>query len=37
LNGGASLVQIYTSMIFEGPFLASRLAQALSSRDRNWI
>ncbi len=37
MNAGASLVQIYTSMIFEGPFLAPRLAQALSSRDRNWV
>ncbi len=37
MNAGASLVQVYTGMIYEGPFLAARVAQALSARDRNWV
>ena len=32
LDAGATLVQIYTGMIFEGPFLAARLARGLANR-----
>jgi dihydroorotate dehydrogenase len=34
LDAGATLVQVYTSMIFRGPFLARELALATSGRDR---
>ncbi|MBP8256264.1 MAG: quinone-dependent dihydroorotate dehydrogenase [Opitutaceae bacterium] len=34
LDVGASLVQIYSGMIFEGPGLARRIAKALAERDR---
>lgn len=34
LDAGASLVQIYTGMIFRGPFFARELASALSLRQR---
>lgn len=36
LDAGASLVQIYTGMIYQGPFLARQLARALASRQREW-
>jgi dihydroorotate dehydrogenase len=32
LDAGATLVQIYTGMIFRGPFFASDLARALNDR-----
>lgn len=34
LDAGASLVQVYTGMIFRGPFLARELAHALAVRQR---
>ncbi len=34
LDAGATLVQIYTGMIFEGPFLAAELARGLADRQR---
>lgn len=34
MDAGASLVQVYTGMIFRGPFLARELAHALSVRHR---
>ncbi len=34
MDVGASLVQIYSGLIFEGPGLARRIARALSERDR---
>jgi dihydroorotate dehydrogenase len=34
LDAGATLVQIYTGMIFRGPFFAHDLARALSDRQR---
>lgn len=34
MDVGASLVQIYSGMIFEGPGLARRIAKALAERDR---
>ena len=37
MDAGASLVQIYTSWIYQGPFFARTLAKALSERDRNWL
>jgi dihydroorotate dehydrogenase len=33
LDAGASLVQIYSGMIYEGPGLASRLVNGLKSLD----
>lgn len=36
LDVGASLVQIYSGMIFEGPGLARRIARALAERDRRF-
>lgn len=37
IDAGASLAQIYTGMVFEGPFLASRLARALAWRHSEWV
>lgn len=34
MDAGASLVQVYTGMIYEGPFLPARLARALAERQR---
>lgn len=34
MDAGASLVQVYTGMIFRGPFLARELAQSLGVRHR---
>lgn len=34
ISAGADLVQIYTSFVYEGPFLPSRLAQELSNDER---
>jgi dihydroorotate dehydrogenase len=34
LDAGATLVQIYTGMIYRGPFFATRLAHALADRQR---
>jgi dihydroorotate dehydrogenase len=34
MDAGASLVQIYTGMIYEGPFLGRDLAQGLAERQR---
>jgi dihydroorotate dehydrogenase len=34
LDAGATLVQVYTAMIYEGPFFAASLAQALAERQR---
>ena len=30
IDAGATLVQIYTGMVYEGPFLAKRIARALA-------
>ena len=35
LRAGASLVQVYTALIFDGPALPSRLARQLSARLRS--
>ena len=34
LDAGACLVQVYTGMIYQGPFLAARLARAVASRQQ---
>ena len=34
LDAGASLVQVYSGLIFEGPGLPARIAKALADRDR---
>lgn len=34
MDAGATLVQVYTAMIYEGPFLARELAHALAERQR---
>lgn len=34
LDAGASLVQVYSGMIYRGPFFAARLAQGLADRQR---
>lgn len=34
MDAGASLVQVYTGMIYEGPFLPARLARGLAERQR---
>jgi dihydroorotate dehydrogenase len=34
LDAGASLVQVYTGMVYRGPFFAARLARALDDRQR---
>jgi dihydroorotate dehydrogenase len=34
LDAGASLIQVYTGMIFRGPFLAAELAAGVSDRQR---
>jgi dihydroorotate dehydrogenase len=37
VDNGASLVQIYTGMVYRGPFLAREIAHALAPRQREWI
>lgn len=37
LDAGASLVQVYTGLVYKGPLFAKRLARALSRRGENWI
>jgi dihydroorotate dehydrogenase len=34
LDAGASLVQVYTGMVYRGPFFAAELARALADRQR---
>ena len=34
LDAGASLVQVYSGLIYRGPFFAARIARALSDRQR---
>ena len=36
VDAGAHLVQIYTGMIYRGPFLARELARALAPHQRDW-
>ena len=37
MNAGASLVQLYTGMIYRGPFFARSVASALEWRDKEWL
>lgn len=37
VDSGASLIQIYSGMIYKGPFLAKHLAQALAPRQQDWV
>ena len=37
MDAGASLVQIYTGMIFRGPFFARSIAKSLLWRDSDWV
>jgi dihydroorotate dehydrogenase len=34
LDAGASLIQVYTGMVYRGPFLAAELAWAVEDRQR---
>jgi dihydroorotate dehydrogenase len=36
LDAGATLVQLYTGLVYRGPFLARDAARALSDRQRGW-
>jgi len=36
LDAGATLVQIYTGLVYRGPFLAAKLARATMDRQRVW-
>jgi len=37
MDEGASLVQVYSGLVFRGPSLAKEIAQGLSWRQRSWI
>jgi len=37
IDAGASLVQVYTGMIYHGPFVAKTIARALAARNSNWV
>lgn len=37
IDSGASLVQIYTGLVYKGPFLAKRIARALAARSCPWF
>lgn len=37
VDAGASLVQVYTGMVYRGPLLARTLARSLSWRHRDWL
>lgn len=37
MNAGASLVQIYSGMIYRGPFFARSIANSLLWRDSDWV
>ena len=37
IDAGASLVQIYTGMVYKGPFLAKQIAKALRNRSSFWF
>lgn len=37
INAGASLVQIYSGMIFRGPFFARQIAKSLEWKDSDWL
>lgn len=37
LDAGASLIQLYTGLIFKGPFLARDIANSLAWRQKDWV
>jgi dihydroorotate dehydrogenase len=37
VDNGACLVQLYTSMVYHGPFIAKTLAKALAPRQSSWV
>jgi dihydroorotate dehydrogenase (NAD+) catalytic subunit len=37
MDEGASLVQVYSGLVFRGPGLAKEISQGLSWRQRTWI
>lgn len=37
MDAGASLVQLYTAMIYHGPFIAKHISRALAARQRAWL
>ena len=37
VDNGATLVQIYTGMVYRGPFIAKPLARALAPRQSSWV
>ncbi|NBD39372.1 MAG: quinone-dependent dihydroorotate dehydrogenase [Verrucomicrobia bacterium] len=37
MDAGATLVQIYSGMVYKGPFVAKGIARALAPRQSNWI
>ena len=37
LDEGAVLVQLYSGLVYRGPFLAAECAHGLATRDREWI
>ncbi len=37
LDAGASLLQIYTSLVYEGPFFPSTLTASLRHRNKTWV
>lgn len=37
MDAGADLVQIYTGMVYRGPFFAADIARALAWRQRSWV
>ena len=37
VDNGASLVQLYTGMVYRGPFVAKTIARALTTRQSSWV
>ena len=37
MDAGATLVQLYTGLVYKGPFVARSIARALAPRQSNWI
>jgi dihydroorotate dehydrogenase len=37
MDNGASLVQVYTGMVYRGPFFGKELAFSLAWRQKDWV
>jgi dihydroorotate dehydrogenase len=37
IDAGATLIQVYTGMIYRGPFFAAALARSLADRQSVWM